>query len=43
MAAIPGFPVGVGGADYLYAAFLTESRTHVGVQFRKAGNPVWTR
>jgi hypothetical protein len=35
----PGFPVEVGGAGELNAAFLTESRTRGPVLCRVAGNP----
>ena len=35
----PGFPVEVGGAGELHAAFFTESRTRVRVQRYVAGNP----
>jgi hypothetical protein len=38
--ASPGFPVGVGGAGELHAAFLDESRTTRSVQCSEAGNPV---
>jgi acyl-coenzyme A synthetase/AMP-(fatty) acid ligase len=35
----PGFPVGVGGAEGLHAAFFTESRTRGHVRHSVAGNP----
>ena len=35
----PGFPVGIGGVEELYASFFTESRTRGSVQCGEAENP----